>query len=181
MTLGLRSTVSLFSSDEGSYGSGAGGQFRLQLAEKVNTEWFADMITTNIMNAGRRVDGHIGWSVLFYPLVKEKFRPYVLAGHCFDYTRIEAVSYPTVDNSHQDAERWSSAIQAGAGIHYMLTPRFDFSFNAQYMMHLGKDAHAHVHEVNGLPELNIEEHAAASLEGHLLLTFSINYAIADLW
>ena len=139
------------------------------------------MISTNIMNAGRRVDGHIGWSVLFYPIEKEKFRPYVLAGHCFDYTRIEAFSYPTVDNSSQDSERWSSAIQAGLGMHYMLTPRFDFSFNAQYMMHLGKDVHAHVHEVNGLPELSIEEHDGASLEGHVLLTFSINYAIADLW
>lgn len=179
--LGLRSTASLFGSD-GYFGSGVGGQFRIGVGTRVNTEWFADLITSNLGDAGRRTDGHIGWSVLFY-LKKERtmgFNPYVLAGHCFDYTKITAFSSPYSNLEEESAERWSSAVQMGAGTHYRLTPRFDVSLSAQYMLHLGNDIHAHV-ETDSYPTLEIEEHDGAGLEGHLLVTFSVNYKMGNLW
>lgn len=179
--LGLRSTASLFGSD-GYFGSGVGGQFRIGLGSRINTEWFADLITSNLGNAGRRTDGHIGWSVMFY-LKKERtmgFNPYILAGHCFDYTKITAFSSPYSNLEEESGERWSSAVQMGAGTHYRLTPRFDVSLSAQYMLHLGNDIHAHV-ETDSYPTLEIEEHEGAGLEGHLLVTFSVNYKIGDLW
>lgn len=179
--LGLRSTASLFGSD-GYFGTGVGGQFRIGLGSRINTEWFADLITSNLGNAGRRTDGHIGWSVMFY-LKKERtmrFNPYILAGHCFDYTKITAFSSPYSNLEEESGERWSSAVQMGAGTHCRLTPRFDVSLSAQYMLHLGNDIHAHV-ETDSYPTLEIEEHEGAGLEGHLLVTFSVNYKIGNLW
>jgi len=182
-SLGMRSTSSLFSSEDAKFGSGAGGQFRIQFTNRINSDWFADYITTNIANAGRRIDAHIGWSVLFYPFLSEsKLQPYVIAGHCFDYTRIQAFSTPYTNNSLIDTERWSSAVQMGLGSHFRLTERFDLSFNAQYMIHIGNDVHAHVVEsIGGINTLEITEEKGAGVEGHILLTFSVNYIIADLW
>ena len=39
-SLGVRSTVSTFSHE--GFGLGTGGQFRIQLNERVNSDWFAD-------------------------------------------------------------------------------------------------------------------------------------------
>ena len=88
--LGLRSTTSLFSHDA-EFGTGVGAQFRVGFFDRMNSEWFADYLTSDIGGLGKRIDGHIGWSVMFYPLpVKErKVQPYILMGHCFDYTRVE--------------------------------------------------------------------------------------------
>ena len=61
--LGVRSTVSAFS-DDGASGFGFGGQFRIRVLSRLNTDWFADYITTDISGIARRVDEHIGWSVL---------------------------------------------------------------------------------------------------------------------
>ncbi|MCE2772451.1 MAG: hypothetical protein LW750_03275 [Bacteroidetes bacterium] len=65
ISVGVRSTNSLFSGHSGP-GVGFGGQMRLRLLEYVNTEWFADHITSGIGSVGNRTDYHIGWSVLFY-------------------------------------------------------------------------------------------------------------------
>ena len=54
----------------------------------------------------------------------------------------------------------------------------DISLTTQYMMHLGKDIHAHVHEDG---ELEFEKHKGSLLEGHVLFHVGINYKIADLW
>ncbi len=90
-TLGLRSTSSLFT-DASSPGSGIGGMFRIRLGKLVNTEWFADYLTTNLQKLGYRRDSHIGWSVLFYlsknPMQAKKLSPFLIAGHCFDYTKV---------------------------------------------------------------------------------------------
>src|SRR6476620_6775233 len=89
--LGVRNTVSAFS-DDGATGFGYGGQFRIRVLSRVNTDWFADYITTDIAGLARREDLHIGWSVLTYPFnyqtTKGKVTPYILAGHCFDYTKV---------------------------------------------------------------------------------------------
>lgn len=176
--LGMRSTISLFSSDEGNVGTGVGGQLRIRVAKRISTEWFADYITSDVYGLGHRNVGHIGWSVLFYPLnaetTKGHFTPYVLAGHCFDYN-----SVTKNDSDEPTIKRWSSAVQGGLGIHYNLTDNFDFSFSGQYMMHLGDDVHVHKINIAGKDQLLIEREKLG-LEGHLLLTISVNVLIPNL-
>ena len=173
--LGVRSTVSLFNDSETSnFGKGIGGQFRLQLADRINTDWFFDYLSSDIGSLANRTDYHIGWSVLFYPYLKEKqtIKPYILAGHCFDY------SYMAENiNKSNFSERWSSAIQAGIGSHLQLSPRMDLSLTTQYMIHLGN----HIHPMTTFNSVSFIEEKGASLEGHLLITVGVNYKIADLW
>ncbi|MFK7783871.1 MAG: outer membrane beta-barrel protein [Crocinitomicaceae bacterium] len=173
-SLGVRNTVSAFNGHENeSPGFGVGGQFRLQFADRVNSDWFFDYITSDIDDVASRTDYHIGWSVLYYLTENPstRLRPYLLAGHCFDYTIIEAY------DSGERGTRFSSAVQAGAGVHFNLTPRLDLSFVTQYMLHLGNDLHAEVH--NG--HLHFHDSHETGVEGHLLFHLSINYKIADLW
>jgi hypothetical protein len=175
ISLGVRTTLSTFNHGQfGNTGMGVGGQFRLQFADRVNSDWFFDYITGDIEDYASRTDYHIGWSVLFYPTKKTDViaRPYILAGHCFDYTRL-------VDNSDPNnfMERWSSAVQGGAGVHFNLSQRLDLSVASQYMIHLGNHVDAHLH--GGEVEFHSEK--GASLEGHLLFHAGINYKIADLW
>lgn len=176
--LGVRSTSSLFT-DAGTPGSGIGGMFRIRMGKRVNTEWFADYLTTNLQNLGYRRDGHIGWSVLFYlskePMQAKKLSPFLIAGHCFDYTKV----YVLADKKNED--RWSSAVQMGIGTHYNVTEKFDVSLTAQYMSHLGADLHSHIEEDRGVKKLEIEKHGSAGLEGHVLLTLSLNYRLGNLW
>ena len=77
-SLGVRSSMSLFNDGNAGIGQGAGGQFRIQVNKKVNTEWFADYITSGIGDYANRKDGHIGWSVMFYmsnsPNKKKQFK-----------------------------------------------------------------------------------------------------------
>ena len=186
LSLGGRTTVSLFNDHKNEMtGTGVGGQFRLRFSDAVNTDWFFDYITSDILNYAHRTDYHIGWSVLFYPInqldyfcqdgeFKPKFRPYILAGHCFDYSRIESKADATVYG-----ERWSSAVQAGLGTHLELSPRFDISLTGQYMIHLGNHIETDYDFTTGV--LSFNEHKGASLAGHVLLTLSLNYKIAKLW
>lgn len=176
-SLGVRTTISTFS--HGSFdetGYGAGGHFRLQLTNRINTEWFLDVLHTDIAGIANRKDYHIGWSVMYYLISPKEFKrpvvPYVVAGHCFDHTRIA----PNGRNSEAQ-KRGSSAVQAGLGTHFNLTPKFDISLTCQYMLHLGKELHAHV---DG-DHLEIEKHNNAGWEGHLLISISANYKFMKLW
>lgn len=191
LSLGGRTTVSLFNDHKNEMtGTGVGGQFRLRFSDAVNTDWFFDYITSDILNYAHRTDYHIGWSVLFYPInhlayfhqpkdFKPKFRPYILAGHCFDYSKIEAKDGISPLDGALYAERWSSAVQAGLGTHLELSPRFDISLTGQYMMHLGNHIETDYDFTSGT--LSFHEHKGASLAGHLLVTLSLNYKIAKLW
>lgn len=177
VSLGVRSSFSFFSSGtQGVPGTGAGGQIRVRISDRVNTDWFYDYFTGSAGRLAHRQDQHIGWSVMFYPLkpVPERrlLQPYVVAGHCFDHTFQQAI-----DDASNYAERWSSAVQAGLGTHINVTDRADFSLVCQYMIHLGTDVHAEEHD--GAVEFH--EEPGADLEGHLLLHLSFNYKIADLW
>ena len=174
-SLGVRTTLSTFNGHhEESNGLGLGGQFRLQFADRVNSDWFFDYINSEIGDYANRTDYHIGWSVLYYPTANPNsfVRPYILAGHCFDYAQMVSKR-----NADDRLERWSSAVQGGAGVHFNLSERLDLSLVGQYMVHLGNEIHTelengtvHFHEENG-----------ASLEGHMLFHFGINYKIGDLW
>lgn len=187
LTLGVRNTISTFNDGNFDYsGMGVGGHFRAPITPRINTEWYADYITNNIGGIGHRTDAHIGWSVMYYvidPYITKhtsrdpytrlrKFNPFVEAGHCFDYGGI----YRNGDYKPA-AERWSSAVQFGAGTHYNIGSRFDLTFKAQYMMHLGNDVHGHVHD----GQLEIEEHDHGGLEGHLLITLSVNFKLIRIW
>ena len=180
--LGLRTTSSVFGHDPIG-GLGVGGQTRVQITDYLNTEWFADWITIDLDGAGTRENAHIGWSVLFYPKKIGKFIPYAIAGHCFDYAKITPLSTPYLDRSHDIAKRWSSAVQMGLGSHYYLNDKFNLSFSAQYMLHLGKHLEYEITETStgNYLQTGHDSHAGERLEGHLLLTLSLNYKIADLW
>lgn len=176
---GFRNTYSLFSA-ENSLGFGAGGQFRIRLGDQLNTEWFADLVKNNIDNLGSRTDSHIGWSVMFYPKWYDtKITPYFLAGHCFDYTKV--IGFETSLSESQRVVRWSSAVQAGIGTSWNFSERVNFSFSGQYMLHLGSDVHAEVEKLNGLDQLHVIKEHQTGLEGHLLLTLSMNILIFDAW
>jgi opacity protein-like surface antigen len=177
LSTGLRGTLSGFSHGGKEVGYGVGGHFRLQIVDRVNTEWYADVLTSNLYGIAHRWDYHIGWSVMYYILhphgFKRKITPYIVAGHCFDHTRIALNGQPETAKA-----RWSSAVQMGAGMHYNITPKFDISLTTQYMLHLGNELHAHMEE-NG--ELEIETHKNAGWEGHLLISLSVNYKLFKLW
>ncbi len=175
LSLGVRSTISAFNdSKTNNFGKGIGGQFRLQLSERVNTDWFFDYLTSDIGSVAHRTDYHIGWSVLFYPYLKENqlIKPYIVAGHCFDYSYMAENS----DKNNSD-ERWSSAVQAGIGTHINLSKRMDLSLTSQYMIHLGN----HIHPVISSSSIVFQNEGGISLEGHLLLTVGLNYKLIDLW
>jgi hypothetical protein len=175
-SLGARTTISTFNHGEfGNSGFGLGGQFRVQLSDRVNTDWFLDYITSDLDQLAFRTDYHIGWSVLFYPLKpkeRQVVKPYILAGHCFDYTVLKE----NTDHTNQ-LDRWSSAVQAGIGTHFNITQRMDLSLVTQYMIHLG----THIHAEQLANEVVFTEEKGASLEGHLLIHIGLNYKIGDLW
>lgn len=175
---GVRNVVSAFS-DDGANGFGFGGQFRIRVLSRLNTDWYGDYITTDIAGIARREDLHIGWSVLAYPFncitTKGKITPYILAGHCFDYSKVSKNS----DGFFK--EKLSSAVQAGLGMHYNITDRTDISLTAQYMMHLGKDIHAEVFEIDGRKDVLIEKSQVRGIEGHMLINISLNVRLFDMW
>lgn len=178
LSIGARTSFSLFGDSNNAIGTGIGGQFRLQLHDRINTDWFADYITTDIQGLAHRTDYHIGWSVLYYPYLsgdKKRFQavlPYISAGHCFDFTRVVENQVPS--NSQN---RFSAAVQAGVGAHFHLSQRLDLTLNVLYMIHFGQDVHVEVE--NGL--VHIEKTNGGSIEGHLLPTLSVSYKLIDLW
>ena len=177
-SLGMRNTVSFFNDgDPKGIGTGIGGHFRLQITNRVNTEWYADVFTSNIRNIAHRNDYHIGWSVMYYIIDPKSFNrkltPYILAGHCFDVNTVK-INGP----NGQQASRFSSMVQCGIGTHYNISPRADISFTAQYGFHLGKELEI---EENEEGDLSIEKHKHAGWQGHLLISISINYKLAKIW
>lgn len=173
---GIRSTISTFNGgDFGNNGYGVGGQFRVQFADRINSEWFFDYLTANIGDFASRRDYHVGVSVMSYFTKKPSpiIKPYIVAGYCFDYTEVMAN-----DNPGNRAEKFSAAVQAGGGLHLNLSERLDLSVVSQYMIHLGEDIHAHRHDDG---EIEFEKEKGSGLEGHLLFHIGINYKIADLW
>jgi len=174
LSLGTRNTFSAFNHDKAP-GKGIGAQFRLQLSDRINSEWYLDYISSHTALTARN-DYHIGWSLLFY--LKNNFdcmhtlQPYLIAGHCFDNTVVFEIN-----NNTNSASRLSMATQAGLGTHINFTTRFDCSISAQYMMHFGKEIEAAMEEEKVI--IQKADHTGA--EGHFLFTISFNYKIARLW
>jgi hypothetical protein len=188
-SLGVRNTYGFFGSGTEGASTGVGGQFRIQLSDRMNTEWYADYISYS-NDVSSRLDYHVGWSVIYYVLpdngATNLFQPFVEVGHCFDYTQVSVFGAHTSSGKIESLDRWSSAVQMGVGTHVNLTERFDLSLKTQYMIHLGSDLHTseitdgHTdHEHKSL--FGVEKSQGTSLEGHLLLTLSANYKIGNLW
>ncbi|MCG8576785.1 MAG: hypothetical protein MI810_18035 [Flavobacteriales bacterium] len=177
--LGMRTTTSLFGHDNVT-GLGYGGQFRVQILKNLNTEWFSDWISMDLNGAGKRENAHIGWSLMFYPYTKGKLMPYIAAGHCFDYARVTPLSTVFEDRNGDVVERWSSAVQGGLGTHFFLSDRFNISVSAKYMLHLGKHLEYELTQTADGYYVDTHNHnddTGRTLEGHLLLTASLNYRI----
>lgn len=174
-SLGTRNTLSVFNED-GSAGKGIGGQFRIRLGKKLNSEWYFDYISSREGSLVYRNDYHIGWSLLFYPgnnyTGERLLQPYLIAGHCFDKTVVTEKR-----NKPSNANRLSMATQAGLGTHINITPRFDLSLSGQYMLHFGKEIS--VSENEGAVVIAREDRTHAG--GHLLFTLSFNYKLFHLW
>jgi hypothetical protein len=174
-SLGTRNTFSMFN-DDNAIGKGIGGQFRIQFSDRINTEWYADYITSKDRSYTARTDYHIGWSVMYYPgkniQFEKLFQPYLIAGHCFDYSLVREQV-----NENNSANRLSMATQAGIGIHINVTKQFDCSLSGQYMLHFGKEIETSITN----EAVSIEKKDFSSPEGHLLLTLSFNYKFGKLW
>ncbi|MFB6306866.1 MAG: hypothetical protein ABEH43_07755 [Flavobacteriales bacterium] len=178
LELGVRNTFSVFGDE--SLSPGFGGQFRIRPSDRLNTEWYLDYIKSDIDGLGSRRTLHIGWSVMFYPWKvpeEQLIEPYLLAGHCFDHAKVNPVQVsPEIDPATQ--ERWSSALQLGIGSHFRVSERADFSLSAQYMTHLGNELDVEKKEQNGRQYIEpVQKKKELSLEGHLLVTLSMNVKI----
>ncbi len=171
ISIGTRNTFSFFD-DDAAGGKGIGGQARVQFTKRINSEWFFDYITSGAGSLTKRNDYHLGWSLMFYPghevEFENLFQPYLLAGHCFDYSKVSAQQ-----NSSYYVARWSLAAQAGGGTHLNISPRFDCSLSSQYMLHFGKELNSYLEK----GELVIEKAPYTSVAGHLLFTISFNYKL----
>lgn len=174
-SLGTRNTFSVFNED-GSAGKGIGGQFRIRLGRKLNSEWYFDYISSRDGSFVYRNDYHIGWSLLFYPgnnfTGDRLLQPYFIAGHCFDKTAVYEK-----ENKRNNANRLSMATQAGFGTHINITPRFDLSLSGQYMLHFGKEIS--VSDNGGAAVITREDRTHAG--GHLLFTLGFNYKLFHLF
>ena len=175
VSLGTRNTFSMFNDDPG-IGAGIGGQIRVQLSERINTEWFFDYITSRNKTYTNRNDYHIGWSIIYYPGNTVDFsnllQPYIVAGHCFDYSKVSEQK-----NKSNYAERYTMATQAGLGTHINITRFFDCSLSAQYMLHFGKEVETNIDK--GVVSFEKKNHS--SPDGHFLCSISFNYKLIHLW
>jgi len=175
-SLGTRNTISMFN-DDAATGIGIGGQSRFQFNDKLNSEWYADYIPSQTSTT-HHDDYHIGWSLMFYPGRNLHFdhfiQPYLIAGHCFDYSVVSEVG-----NRQNNADRFSSATQAGLGTHFNITKRFDCSLSAQYMLHFGKEIETEMISTDGTMDIHRSEFVKP--DGHFLVTLSFNYKFVNLW
>lgn len=176
-SLGARNTINMFTDEPQMLGKGAGGSFRIQIGEHLNTEWFLDVINSNLYNRANRTDAHIGWNVMLYPFdtkgFTRKITPFLAAGHCFDYTGIR----PNGENQ-QKTGKWTSAVQMSIGSHYNFTPRFDITLSSLYDLHLGHEVEAKLNSENTVV---VDKYSNAAWEGHIMLILSVNYKLGKLW
>jgi len=172
-SLGLRNSLGfVYENDWNKLAFGSGGHFRIRFSEKVNSEWFIDYLQGDLYDFGKRTDVHIGWSVMYYPLKKQRtIQPYLLAGHCFELLKMEENA-----NFTNNVKRRSASVQAGTGIHFHIVPKADISIEAQYMMHFGTNI-----DIIRQPILVFVKPGGVTLQDHFLLSLSINFYLFDLW
>ena len=177
VSFGARTDVNIFTAAPKSPGIGTGGSVRIQMLDRLNTEWFGDYITSSLYGKVHRVDAHIGWNVMFYILSPKgftrKFTPFIAAGQCFDYTSVQMNG-----ENPQLYKKSTAAVQMEVGCHYNITPRFDISLATLYDLHLGKDLDT---DLNPDGTVSVTESKGAGWEGHVMIILSAHYKIFRLW
>ncbi len=100
VAIGMRSTLSFFDHDANAkIGYGVGGQYRFQILDHLNTEWFLDYLQQDLGDFAFRKDIHIGVSVMFYPWIQKNrekiqtIKPYFAFGYCFDWSELNLKDY----------------------------------------------------------------------------------------
>ena len=182
LSIGARNSVGVFTSN-GKYfvGTGAGGQFAIRIAKNFNSHYFADWIVSNIDNKAQRFDFHSGFSMMpevFSPRMgKTHLALFPLAGICIDYTKFSLTSGKNYKNAPTFQERYSFAVQAGAGATVPVSRRLDFSLEIHYMLHIGTDVDINIDGDN----VEIIKKNATNLEGHLFFSISMDYKLFRLW
>lgn len=184
---GIRGSYNFFPEKNSFRGWGTGGNFKLGVSKKVNTEFFMDFINSDDGRSGYRHDHHVGWSVQISPFGnfgEGTVRPYLLAGQCFDLTQVGI--HPTRGwSAYYPAQKtpyvFSAAVQMGLGLSAFIHKNMELTFQAQYMIHLGKDVHIDYSPmaVDGAPVLEIEKETKP--DGHIILSMTANYYFLRLW
>jgi hypothetical protein len=181
-SLGSRNCISIFTTNGKSFvGTGAGGEFGIWIARDFNSHYFADWIASNIDNIAQRIDFHSGFSMMpqvFAPKAGTTgISAFPLVGICIDYTKFSITSGNNYLNGPKWLERYSFAVQAGAGATLPVSEKLDMTIDGHYMVHIGTDVEI---ERNGNDVLLVKK-GGTNLEGHLLFAFSINYKLFRLW
>lgn len=181
ISMGARNCISIFTTNGKSFvGTGAGGQFALQIDENFNSHWFADWITSNIDNLAQRNDFHSGFSMMptvFSPRMgKNHIAFYPLGGFCIDYTKF-IVTTGKIAVGPRSVDRYSFAAQAGCGATIPISERLNFSLETHYMLHVGNDVDM---KWSG-EDVQLIKTNGANIEGHFVLAISMDYKICRLW
>jgi hypothetical protein len=169
LSMGARNCISIFTTNGKSFvGTGAGGQFALQIAKDFNSHWFADWITSNINNLAQRNDFHSGFSMMpqvFSILTGSKrISLFPLAGFCIDYTKFTITSGKNISSGSNYVERYSFAAQAGGGATIPVSDQLDFSIEAHYMLHVGTDVDIAMQD----NKVQLIKQSGNNLEGHFI-------------
>lgn len=182
LSMGARNSIGIFESNgQKFFGTGAGGQFALQIAKDFNSHWFADWIVSNIDNVAQRFDFHSGFSmmpqVFSIPAGKKHLGVFPLAGICIDYTKFSITTGNNYKHGPAWLERYSFAVQAGCGVTLPVSKRLDFSFESHYMLHIGTDVEIEMEGKN----VELTKLTGTNLEGHLFFAVSMDFKLFRLW
>ena len=182
LSIGARGCFSVFTVNKKSYaGTGAGGQFALRITPHFNSDYFADWIVSNVGNKVQRVDFHSGFSMMpevYTPRVgSTHIALFPLAGICIDYTKLTITTGENVSGGPTTLERYSFAVQAGAGVYIPVSKSLDFTLDAHYMLHIGNDIEA---DING-NQVHLIKQPGVNIDGHFLLALSMDYKLFRLW
>lgn len=178
LSLGLAGqTASLLHQEDYQAPIGVGANFRLQLHNRINTEWALHYMQADFGEQAFRKDIFISANALFYPFpgnedFEESWRPFISLGGSMNYGALEANANPS-----NQVDRWNPAIALGLGTHLNLTPKFDLSFSTQYMLEFGEE----LSWQNNNGRLLLLSQPSEKVEQRFLFSLSLNYKIADLW
>ena len=182
LSMGARNSFGIFTTN-GKYfvGTGAGGQFALQIAKNFNSQWFSDWIVSNIDNKAQRSDFHSGFSmmpeVISLRTGKTQIAIFPIGGFCIDYTKFSITTGNNYTFGPATVERYSFAAQVGAGLTIPISNKFDFTFDVHYMTHIGTDVDIKMDDIGVI----LVKDTGTNLEGHLFFAISMDYKLFRIW
>ncbi len=151
---------------------GLGIESRIQLGKHYNSEYYGDYLLSKFGDSAVRSTGHIGASFLLYPQDKlRRVQPFVFVGPDANFEKIRQQT-----NAANAASRWNFAAHAGLGMHLNVSWRSDITLSSAYMLHFGKKI-----DIQSLEDESVFLTQGNGIDGHLLLTISMNFKIVGLW